>query len=75
MNDFFVNIGKTVEEKIPRINKPIKDYLGEPNRYCITLNPCSENEISDLIDKLDISKASGPFSIPTKFLKLIKKPP
>ena len=33
MNDFFVNIGKSVEDKIPRIQKTISDYLGDPNRY------------------------------------------
>ena len=66
MNSFFVNLAKSVEEKIPQTSKPISDYLGEPNRYCITLNPCTENEIDILIKKLDFSKASGPYSIPTK---------
>ena len=69
MNSFFVNIGKSVEEKIPRSNKPITDYLGQPNRYCISLNPCTEYEIKGFIDKLDVSKASGPFSVPSKILK------
>ena len=69
MNSFFVNIGKSVENKIPQANKPFTHYIGEPNRYCITLNPCMENEIKSFIDKLDISKASGPFSIPLNILK------
>ena len=73
MNSFFVNIGKSVEEKIPEVPTPITDYLGEPNRYSITLNPCTENEINGFIDRLDISKASGPFSVPSKILKTHKE--
>jgi len=73
MNSFFVNIGKSVEEKIPEVPKSISDYLGEPNRYSITLNPCTENEINGFIDRLDISKASGPFSVPSKILKTHKE--
>ena len=69
MNSFFVNIGKTVENKIPQAKKPFTHYIGEPSRHCITLNPCMENEIKSFIDKLDISKASGPFSIPLNVLK------
>ena len=72
MNNFFVNIGKSVEEKIPLGNKQFSDYLGEPNRYSITLNYCTTDEIEDYINKLDVSKASGPFSVPSNILKTHK---
>lgn len=69
MNNFVVNIGKSVEEKIPRVEKHFSFFLDEPNRYSITLNPCSTNEIKYFLDKLDTSKSSGPFSVPTSILK------
>ena len=31
MNNFFVNIGSTVEEKIPKVNKSFNSYLGDIN--------------------------------------------
>ena len=72
MNDFYVNIGNSIEDKIPQGSKPPLHYMGEPNRYCITLNPCSYAEITSFIDKLNISKASGPFSLPSNILKTYK---
>ena len=69
MNNFFVNIGKTVEGKIPQGNKRFGDFLGDPNRFIITLNDCTSDEIGEYIDKLNVSKASGPFSVPTNILK------
>ena len=69
MNNFFVNIGKTVEGKIPQGNKRFSDFLGDSNRFIITLNYCTSDEIGEYIDKLNVSKASGPFSVPTNILK------
>ena len=70
MNSFFVSMGMTVENKIPKTDKYFSSYLNHPNNCVITLNICSINEIKALISKLEVSKASGPFSIPTKLLKL-----
>ena len=68
MNNFFINIGRSVENKIPQSNKLFNEYLGEPNRYSITLNDCTTAEINEYIDMLNVSKASGPFSVPTNIL-------
>ena len=44
-----------------------------PNQVnSIYVEPTSTKEIEEEIDKLDSSKATGPYSIPTKILKLIK---
>ena len=45
MNNFVVNIGKSVEQKIPTVDKHYSFVLDKSNRYSITLNPCSTNEI------------------------------
>jgi len=72
INDFFVNIGKSVDQKIPASIKSFSDYLGESNNFCITLNPCTDIEVKELISMLNWSKASGPFSIPSNIIKSFK---
>ena len=69
INDFFVNIGKSVDQKIPNSQNPFSHYLGEQNNMCITLNPCNRIEMEDLVSNVNWSKASGPFSIPSNIIK------
>ena len=72
INSFFVNIGKSVDQKIPQCNKRFSDFLGDMNPYCITLNPCTFVEIRELISSVNWSKASGPYSIPSNIVKSFK---
>ena len=69
LNNYFVNIGPSIEETIPQAKSPFQNYLGERNPTSLALNPCNEEEITDIISKFGVSKASGPFSIPTQLLK------
>ena len=69
LNKFYVNIGKTVEEKIPKVNKTLLHYLSDRNTFNIVLNLCSIEEIRKYISDMTVSKATGPISIPTNFLK------
>ena len=69
MNDFFVNIGSSVEAKIPDSKKAFHDYLGLNNPTSLLLRQCSQDEVKEIIKNFSVSKASGPFSIPTKILK------
>ena len=71
LNDFFVNIGSNVEAKIPNVQKRFSDYLNRPNYNSIFLKKCNIDEITSIINKLEISKACGPYSIPTNLLKNI----
>ena len=68
-NNFYVNIGKTVEEKIPKGNKDFLHYPAERNAFNIVLNPCTTEEIKKYISDMAVSKATGPNSIPTNLLK------
>ena len=69
INNFYVNIGKSVEQKIPRGSHFFGNYLQDRNIYNITLNPCTVEEVSKYISDMPISKAVGPNSIPTSILK------
>ena len=69
MRSCFTNIGNTVEDKIPRVETNFSSYLKTSTPNSIFLKPISDAEVVDMINGLNISKASGPFSIPTNILK------
>ena len=66
--DFFVNIGSSVEAKIPKSKRSFVSYLGDSNHKCIFLLPCSPTEILLTINDMKSSKASGPNSITSNLL-------
>ena len=66
---FFVNIGSTVEAKIPPSNKPFNAYLGNSNIASLFVFERTQNEINEIIKSFTTSKACGPFSIPSKIIK------
>ena len=69
LNDFFVNIGSSIETKIPKPKQNFSSYLKNPNNKSIFLSPCTPNEISSIIIKdMNPSKSSGPNSISTNLL-------
>ena len=69
INKFYVNIGKSIEEKIPNGRKTFAHYLRDRNLYNIVLNPCTTEEVTNYISNMTASKATGPNSIPTSVLK------
>ena len=70
LNTFYVNIGKSVENKIPKGKTPISNYLQNRNIFNITLNPCTHDEVRKYISDISaVSKATGPNSIPIPILK------
>ena len=69
-NEFYVNIGNMVEEKIPKTNSKFSDFLNNPVPNSIFLSPLDDQEISDMFSKINTSKSCGPNSIPSKLLKV-----
>ena len=51
----------------------IMKYLKTPNKSNFLIKPIKPQEICDIIKTLKNSKSTGPNSIPTKILKIIKK--
>ena len=64
-NNFFVNVGSNIASSIPASSTSPELYLPERQINSLLLSPITSKEISDEICKLNISKASGPYSIPT----------
>ena len=73
-NDFFTKIGPKLDEQIPRLNN-YKDptfYMKSCTPFSFLISPTNPQEINEIIGSLNESKSSGPSSIPTKILKLIR---
>ena len=72
-NNFFTSIGTNLQKKIPPTKKNFTDYLKKPNSENFTIAPTTSDEIRDLIHNLKSSKSVGPYSIPTKIMKISKE--
>ena len=71
-NNFFANIGKELENKIPSVTKNAGEYLSDSISNSFYIYPTSSIEIESEILKLKTGKAVGPFSVPIDILKLLK---
>ena len=71
-NKYFANIGNNLASAIPKSKASFELYLRNSPANSFALFPASENEIENIIECLNISKSSGPYSIPTKLLKILK---
>ena len=71
-NNFFVNAANTVNKDIPLTYKSPNHYLKDTNPQSLFLYPVTKLANEDIIDSLNSSKASGPFGIPIKPLKLLR---
>ena len=60
-NEFFTNVGPTLDNDIPIATNRSPSLLLAPTTSC---------ELNEIISNLDDSKSSGPSSIPTKLLKM-----
>ena len=69
LNKFYVNIGKSVEEKIPNAIKSFTSYLPNVTASPLFLHQCDTDEIASIIANLGTVKSPGPNSIPTNLLK------
>ena len=72
-NDHFTSIAKNIEQKIIASKSKHSDYLKNLCQQTIFLTLTNKHEVLKSIKLLKRNKAFGPFSIPTKFLKLFQK--
>ena len=71
-NNDFSTISKKTQAKIKYSYKKCTDYLTNENPNSFFLSPKDKEEIKLILSSLVISKPTGPYSIPTKVLKLLK---
>ena len=58
-NDYFVNAGPKLADKIPPSNVNFSSYLPASNQDSIFLDPITENEVKIEIDQLNVNKSGG----------------
>ena len=68
LNDFFTNVGSSIESKIPKSKRTFSSFLGDANSKSIFLSPCDNRELLLIISQMKSSKACGPNSISTNLL-------
>ena len=66
-NDFFVNIGNTVENKIPQGKSHFSTYLGKANVKSLLIMPLYIIEVDSMISNLSGNKACGHIAYRTIF--------
>ena len=71
-NYFFANIGQKLASSIPPVNISPMTSMPPMQEDSIYLSPITKLEIEEEISHLNSTKYTGPFSIPTKILKIIK---
>ena len=71
-NNFYASVADDIRKTIPNTPKPFSDYLKTPTTRSLFLNPVTTHDILTCIRQMDASKASGPFSIPSRILRIIE---
>ena len=71
-NNSLSTISKKTQAILKYSYKNYADYLTNKNPNSFFLSPTDKEEIKLIISSLHISKATGPYSIPTKALQLLK---
>ena len=72
LNDFFVNIGTSIEAKIPKAKESFSKYLKNSNDKSNFLSPCTPIETMLIIKDMKSSKACGPNHAHYKRYEIIK---
>ena len=71
-NNYFSSIAEKLQQNLTFGNNNFSKYLNEPLNNNFLFKSVDSNEFILIIASFENSKASGPLSIPTEILKLIK---
>ena len=73
-NKFFTTIAEKIESKIVQTDKTYSDFLDSPLEKTFFLTSTEPNEVHSVIKTLNLKKATGLNSIPTKLSRYLIKP-
>ena len=71
-NIYFSTIASKLQSKIHHTGHDFHKYLDNRNEYSFFITPTDKHEIIKIIMDISINKATGPNSIPTNLLHIIK---
>ena len=66
------SIASELQGTIYHNGKDFTNYLKNSNEYNFLMNPIDKNEIINIINNLNLNKSTGPHSIPSDILNIIK---
>ena len=72
-NKYFSSVANKLQAKIYPTNQDFSTYLKDRNDYSFFITPTDQEEVMKIIDNINISKATGPHSIPSNILQNIKQ--
>ena len=68
-NEFLTSIAGKLLQKIPKTDKRFNGFPNFHNENSFFPSPIDPGEVQDLINLMELCKAVGPSSIPTRILK------
>ena len=71
-NHYFSTISEKTQAKIKHSCKRYTEYLSNENPDTFFLSPTNKKEIKFILSSLNINKSTGPYSIPSKVLNMLK---
>ena len=71
-HNYFTTTGEKTQSKIKHSHKNYTDYLTNENPDSFSLSPTNKEEIRIILSSLNINKSTGPYSIPSKVLNMLK---
>ena len=71
-NDYFSSITEKTKANIKFSNISFQDFLHHPDEESLFITPTDAHEVNLIISSLNSNKSTGPNSLPTKILKLLK---
>ena len=71
-NSYFAEIGNNLANTVPSTDTAPQQYLNNQTYDTFYLFPTSVSEIEAEISKINVKKATGPYSIPSNILRLLK---
>ena len=70
-NKYFVNVGPTIDNKIPLSKRNFTDYLQNFTiNHSFFLTPVIQKDVQEIISSLDLNKSLGPNSLPIYIMKI-----
>ena len=68
--NYFVNVAKHLLKDIADLNKKLQDFLNNANKHSFFINEADLIEVSDLLDKINVTKATDRYGISPKLVKM-----
>ena len=71
-NDHFSSVAEKAKANIKFSNRSFQNFLHHPNEELLFITPRDAHEVNLIISLLNSNKSTGPNSLPTQILKLVK---